>query len=94
MRSLRRTTPPPSTTPERELAYAIAQAVYDLRTEQGLSQGQLAERIGTKQPRISVMESASGLPSLPLLLRTAHALGVRLTVRFEHDPQGTEGTPE
>ncbi|MDQ1041472.1 transcriptional regulator with XRE-family HTH domain [Streptomyces sp. V3I8] len=71
------------------MAYDIAQAVYDLRTEQGLSQGELAERVGTKQPRISVVESATKMPSLPLLLRIAKALGVRLVIRFEKpgDPQ-------
>jgi transcriptional regulator with XRE-family HTH domain len=68
---------------ERELAYAIAQEVFTLRTQQGLSQGGLAEKAGTKQPRISVVESANGIPSLGLLLRIAQALGVRLVVKFE-----------
>jgi ribosome-binding protein aMBF1 (putative translation factor) len=92
MRALRKTTPPPATDedPERELAYTIAQAVYELRTEQGLSQGELADRVGTKQPRISVVESAAKLPTLPLLVRIAKALGVRLVVRFEKPGEDTQ----
>lgn len=73
----------PQTKPERDLSYAIAQAVHDLRTRRNLSQAELAELSGTKQPRISVVESARGIPSLRLLLRIASALGVRLVIRFE-----------
>ena len=89
MKVLRRRGAPPAppaeadSDPERDLAYAIAQAVYDLRTDKGLSQQELADLIGTKQPRVSVVESAVKLPSLPLLLRIASAFGLRLTVRFE-----------
>ncbi|MFD7835532.1 helix-turn-helix transcriptional regulator [Streptomyces sp. NPDC059761] len=87
MRALRKTQPPATTEsgadPDRELTYAIAQAVYDLRTQQGLSQGELAERVGTKQPRISVVESAVKLPSLPLLVRIASAFGMKVVISFE-----------
>jgi transcriptional regulator with XRE-family HTH domain len=84
MRALRRSAPAgDDTTPERDLSYSIAQAVHDLRTGQGLSQEELARKVGTKQPRISVVESARGLPSIPLLLRIARALGRKLVIRFE-----------
>lgn len=74
----------PPEDPKRELAWQIAQDVYDLRTQQNLSQAELAERVGTKQPRISVLESAAGAPpTLTLLLRVATALGARLVVRLE-----------
>lgn len=73
--------------PERELAYAIAEVIHAERTRQGVSQAELAERIGTKQPNVSRMEGANTLPTLPVLLRVAEALGVTLVVRFEN----TEG---
>ena len=73
----------PDMTPERDLSYSIAQELHDLRLERGLSQEELADLVGTKQPRISVVESARGLPSIPLLLRMAKALGCRLIVTFE-----------
>lgn len=84
MRSLRRPAPAgDDSTPERDVSYSIAQAVYDLRIQEGLSQEELAERVGTKQPRISVVESARSLPSIPLLIRIARAFGRKLVIRFE-----------
>jgi transcriptional regulator with XRE-family HTH domain len=84
MRALRRPAPASDdTTPERDLSYSIAQSVYELRIQEGISQEELAARVGTKQPRISVVESARGLPSVPLLLRIAKAFGRRLVIRFE-----------
>lgn len=87
MRALRRVGSPVSSEstgdPERDLSYAIAQEVFDLRTAEGLTQGQLADRVGTKQPAISGVESATKLPTLGLLLRIAAALNRRLVIRFE-----------
>jgi len=83
MRILRKASPPIAGDPERELSYEIAQQVFDLRNSEGLTQGQLAERAGTKQPNISGVESATKLPTLGLLLRIATALNRRLVIRFE-----------
>lgn len=89
MRLTRKPASPAAQEPDRELAYQIAQDVFELRTEAGLSQAELAERVGTKQPRISVLESAAGSPpTLSFLLRVATALGARLVVRLEkRNPQ-------
>lgn len=87
MRALRETVGTPSIgDPERDLSYEIAEQVFELRSEQGLTQGQLAERVGTKQPAISGVESATKMPTLGLLLRIAAALNRRLVIRFE--PRG------
>lgn len=87
----KRESPPPTQDPARELAYQIAQDLYDLRTQQGLSQTEVAHRIGSKQPRISLMESAAGpLPNLSGLLRIAEALNARLVVRLEMNPEETD----
>ena len=61
-----------------EPAYQIAR----LRIEQGLTQAELAERVGTKQPSIARLESGKHDPSLDLLTRVAAALGQRLEIRF------------
>jgi ribosome-binding protein aMBF1 (putative translation factor) len=61
-----------------ELAY---QAAY-LRVEQGLTQGDLAERMGTKQPDIARFESGRRDPSLRFLRRLASALGYDLEIRW------------
>lgn len=84
MRTLRKhTTSTTETALDRELAYSIAQAVFDLRTQRGWSQGELAQRSGTKQPAISAVENAVTLPTLGKLLRIADALGVRVKVTLE-----------
>lgn len=70
------------------LRLELAQTVHDLREAQGLTQTDLAKRVGTQQPNISRLErgEAAGLPSLDLLHRVAEALGCRLDVRIVGKP--------
>ena len=70
------------------LRLELAQTVHDLRERQGLTQTDLARRVGTRQPNISRLErgEAAGLPSLDLLGRVADALGGRLDVRIIRKP--------
>ncbi|MFE3557341.1 helix-turn-helix transcriptional regulator [Streptomyces sp. NPDC059193] len=67
---------------ERDLAYAIAFKVFELRRAAGLSQSELAARAGMKQGHVSRLESAKSTPTLPVLLRVAAGLGMTLTVNF------------
>lgn len=60
------------------LRFELAQLVYDLRTSAGLTQRQLAERMGTTQSVISRLEQAGRLPTLALLARLADATNVDL----------------
>ena len=61
----------------------IAMKVYDLRKEAGLTQKELADRIGTRQSVISRLEDADyGGHSLAVLKRIARALGKDLRVEF------------
>ena len=62
------------------LARELGQFVHDRRIELGLSQAELAERRGMKQPQISRFEGGGTVPTLPLLHRLAHALGADLTI--------------
>ena len=50
------------------------------RLDAGLTQDQLAERIGTKQPAIARLESGSAKPSFDMLQRLATALNVSFEV--------------
>ena len=50
------------------------------RIEAGLTQGELAERIGTKQSAISRLESGSAKPSFDMLVRLATALNVSFEI--------------
>jgi HTH-type transcriptional regulator / antitoxin HipB len=53
-----------------------------IREKQGLTQGDLAERAGTKQPSIARLEAGKVIPRLDLLEKIAGALGMVLDVRF------------
>jgi ribosome-binding protein aMBF1 (putative translation factor) len=69
---------------ERERINAeVAQMIYDRRTAAGLTQKQLAERVGTRQSVISRLEDADyGGHSLRMLQRIAEALGQRIQVQM------------
>jgi ribosome-binding protein aMBF1 (putative translation factor) len=67
---------------------AIARQIYDLRTARGLTQRQLAERIGTQQPVIARLEDADYRGhSLKMLYRVAAALGCRVSLGLVPRPR-------
>lgn len=62
---------------------AMGQLIYDLRTQAGLSQRALAERMGTTQSVISRLEEGGGAKNrLDTLARVAVALDRHLIVSF------------
>ncbi|MEN6335037.1 MAG: helix-turn-helix transcriptional regulator [Phycisphaerales bacterium] len=62
---------------------AIAEQIYNLRTEANLSQKDLARMVGTTQSVISRLEDADyDGHSLTMLRRIASALHLRIEVRF------------
>src|SRR5260370_21587248 len=69
---------------EQEVLNAeIARRIYDLRTKAGLSQRQLAKKIGTAASTICRLEDADyDGHSLYMLKRIAEALDKRLETRF------------
>ena len=70
-------------TEEARINAAVAQLIYSARTKAGLSQAELAERLGTKQSVISRLEDADYEGhSLSMLQRIAAALGQSLEIRF------------
>lgn len=70
---------------EIELAFDLGQAVYDRRSELGISQTELAQRAGMTQPQISKLELGGTMPTLPLLARLARAMEASLTVELDGD---------
>ena len=68
---------------EVEHDLALGQLIYDLRTEAGLSQRELAERMGTTQSVISRLEEGGGARNrIDTLARVATALDRHLVVSF------------
>lgn len=57
-------------------------AILRARIEKGLTQKELAIRVGTKQSVISRLESGRANPSVAFLKKLAQALNSRLEIRF------------
>ena len=60
----------------------LAIEIRTLREKRGLSQRELAERLGTTQSAIARLEAGNVSPSLPTLDKVAAALGVELVISF------------
>ncbi len=68
---------------ESSLNAELAQLIYRVRTQAGLTQQQLADRIGTKQSVITELENAEYEGhSLSMLQKIARALNQRLEVHL------------
>ena len=63
--------------------FAVAKAVIAARSRAGLTQTELARKMGTTQPVVARMESGRIQPSMRTLQRLAQATGSRLMIRFE-----------
>ena len=61
-----------------EPGYQVAR----LRMKLGITQAQLAEMVGTKQPSIARLENGEGSPSLSFLEKVAKALGLEVKVHL------------
>jgi len=59
-----------------EPGYQIAR----LRIQRGLTQAQLADMVGTRQPSIARLENGNSVPSISFLQRIAKALDARIEV--------------
>jgi transcriptional regulator with XRE-family HTH domain len=69
-----------------EEEFALAKAVIDARNRAGLTQIELARRMGTTQPVVARLEGGRTRPSMRTLERLAKATGSRLLIRFEPGP--------
>ena len=63
-----------------ELEFSIIEQVIRKRLEKGLSQKQLAEKVGTKQSAISRLEGGNSNPSVAFLEKISKALGGKLQI--------------
>ncbi|MFI6485547.1 helix-turn-helix domain-containing protein [Nonomuraea sp. NPDC050663] len=65
------------------LRFELGDAVRQRREELGLTQAELAERAGLKQPAVARFEAGGTMPTIPMLERLAEALEMRLNVQFQ-----------
>lgn len=65
------------------LAYEIGRQIRELRQAQGLTQSQLASRMGTTQSVVARLEAGGSKPTLGTLERAAAALHRRVNVRLD-----------
>lgn len=63
-----------------EPEFALIQVIIEKRIKKGLTQSELARRIGTKQSAIARLESGRYNPTFLFLEKVAKALDGRLTV--------------
>ncbi|OGY89831.1 MAG: transcriptional regulator [Candidatus Komeilibacteria bacterium RIFCSPLOWO2_01_FULL_45_10] len=60
--------------------FAVIRMIIARRLASGLTQAQLAEKLGTKQSAISRLEQGSYNPSLALLVKLSKALDAKLEI--------------
>ena len=65
---------------ELEPEYRIVGSVMKKRIDKGMTQAELAEKIGTKQSAIARFESGDYNPSISMLNKIANALGAKLKI--------------
>ena len=62
--------------------YELVGAMVDARHAAGLTQGQIAARLGTTQSAIARLENAHHLPSLEMVTRYAAVVGRKVNVQL------------
>lgn len=64
--------------------FDLISSLITMREKSGLTQDQVAEKMGTKSPNISRLESGRSNPSLKTLVSYAQACGFKLNLGFKH----------
>ena len=62
--------------------YAVIRAMIEARINKGMTQKELAQRVGTKQSNIARLEAGKGNPTVAQLTKLANALESNLQIRF------------
>ena len=70
----------------------LSEKIYRFRRERGLSQEQLAEKIGVSRQAVSKWESGASTPELEKLLALSACFGVTLDALVNDEPAASEDT--
>ena len=68
---------------EQAPEFELARELITARMRAGLTQGEVAARMGTTQSVVARIESGRGTPSMRTVQRFASAVGARAVVRME-----------
>ncbi len=66
-----------------EPEYQLVKAIVERRKLKGMTQAELARRIGTRQSAIARLESGTYNPSLRFLKKVAKALGAKIEISLK-----------
>ena len=69
--------------------YNIIHSIIERRNQLQISQAQLAEIVGTKQPAISRLENGAYNTTLSTLFKVAHALDLDISLEVRNGNRGT-----
>lgn len=72
---------------ELKMHFDLANAVLRARIDKGLSQEQLAAKIGTKQANISKIEAGLANPTLNVIQKLARVLDINISFTCEEVPE-------
>lgn len=67
---------------------AIRNQIRELRSQQNMTQQELADRVGVTRQTVIAMEQDKYSPSLETAFRVAMVLGVSLEQCFQYQPHG------
>lgn len=74
-----------------ERAHDLGDLIAGLREEQGVTQDELANRLGFSRSYLSELESGRSTVQLARLFRTLHALGADIEVSWASAKQADDG---
>lgn len=63
--------------------YELVSQIIGARVEQGITQAQLAARVGTRQTNISRLERGDSNPTLDFMQKVATGLGKELIIKLQ-----------
>jgi transcriptional regulator with XRE-family HTH domain len=66
--------------------FSLASQLIEARARSGLTQAEVADRMGTSQSTVARLESGGAKPSLSTLKRFAQATGARVRITLEPKP--------
>ena len=74
--------------------FDLIRALISARIQSGLTQTQIAERMGTTQSAVARLEGGRSNPSMKTLAKYAKATGTRLRISFEPVPDDQSAADE